>query len=334
MNRLAHCLDRILFRCEPAHSLGLLRLLLIAYLTTQVPDLVADVEAAGRLPREFMEPGLLLRLHPLPFPMPSHWIGGFQLVMIQLGVLAALGFLTRFSVLGFALGYAYLKAVQSAWGWHDHGPSLVVQILFVLPFLPGITSLSADNLRRRLFGSPSDVSFVSSMIGPPVPRWGVVLVMVLVATFYFASGFTKIRTSGLAWMDGHTLQFYMNGNSLSSRLQQYGTSPAVTESERWKDGVGLTHYLYGARPSPLAREMAESPALMAALSVATIVLELAYPLILVGGLVRATLLLSGMIFHLSIFLLMGIAFFPWVVVDFCLINWSAFRALGSSAGRS
>ncbi len=328
-------IDHWLFRSESPLCLGVLRLLLIAYLTTQVSDLVADVEAAAELPLQFMEPGLLLRWHPLPFPLPSRWVGGFQMVMVQLGVLAALGFLTRFTVLAFALGYAYLKAVQSAWGWHDHGPSLVVQVLLVSPFLPGITALSLDNLRRRMFRTGSgEGSLAGAVVGAPVPRWGVQLVLILVATFYFASGLAKVRTSGIEWMDGQTLTFYMSGNSLSSRLQQLGASPSVDPRDAWKDGVGLTHYLYGARPSSLARRMARVPWLMTGLSIATIVLELGYPLILAGGLVRALLLLSGMIFHLSIFLLMGIAFVPWVIIDFALINWGAFGRLFSRSPAS
>ncbi len=317
-------IDRWLFRLESPHCLGLLRILLVAFLTTQIADLVADVEAASDLPVEFMEPGPLLRWHPLPFPMPGHWVGGFQTVMVQLGVLASLGFLTRATLFLFAAGYAYLTAVQSAWGWHDHGPSLVVQVLLVAPFLPGITSLSIDNLRQHVFGRRGkDNSVGAAVVGAPVPRWGLQLVLVLVATFYFASGLAKVRTSGIEWMDGHTLSFYMSGNSVSSRVQQLGTLDSVADESRWKDGVGLTHYLYGARPSPLAKAMADIPALMIALSIATIVLELCYPLILAGGATRALLLLSGMTFHLSIFLMMGISFFPWVIIDFCLVDWPA-----------
>lgn len=328
MNTVVESIDRWLFTAESPVHLGLVRIFLIGYLTTQLPELVADAEAAGALPRAFMEPGILLAVHPLPFPFPSEWIGGLQTVMTQLGILAAAGFLTRLTTFLFAFGYAYLVAVQSAWGWHDHGPSLVVQVLLVLAFLPGITSLSLDNLRRRLFDKKSSPSsWMGAALGSPVPRWGSLLVLMLVATFYFASGAAKLRSSGLAWMDGHTLAFYMSGNSLSSRLQQLGTLPELDRDETWRDGVGLTHYLYGARPSALARRMAQSRPLMVGLSVATIVLETLYPLILVGGVVRALFLLSGVAFHLSILFLMGISFMPWVIIDLCMVNWRALRGV-------
>ncbi len=313
--------ERWLFRRQSPYCLGILRILLIGYLTTRIPQLIADVEVAAELPAEFMAPGILLRWHPLPFPFPARWIGGFQTVMMQLGILAALGLFTRATGLLFAVGYIYLEAIQSAWGWHDHGPSLVVQVVAVMPFLPGVDSLSLDLVWRRLFRPRRGQPLAAALIGAAAPRWGVQLVLVLVATFYFASGFAKLRISGVEWMDGQTLAFYMSGNSLSSHIQQIGTLPSVDAAERWRDGIGLTHYLYGARPVDLARRMAEIPALMVVLSVATIALELAFPLVLAGGALRTGLLLSGACFHLSIYYLMGISFFPWTVIDFAMIDW-------------
>lgn len=314
--------DRWLFGHGSPLCLGVLRILLIGYLTTCIPQLVADVEAAGELPAEFMAPGIVLRLHPLPFPLPVHWIGGFQTILMQLGLLAALGLFTRFTTFCFAFGYVYLEAVQSAWGWHDHGPSLVIQVLGVMPFLPGIDSLSLDRLWRRVFRGGSGEGLATALAGPPAPQWGVHLVLILVAMFYFASGFAKLRISGLDWLDGHTLSFYMSGNSLSSHVQQLGTMPSVGAEDRWRDGIGLTHYLYGARPSALARRMAEVPTLMASLSVATIALEVGFLLVLAGGVLRTGLLLAGAAFHVAIYFLMGISFIPWAILDFAMIDWS------------
>lgn len=328
--KLPNAADRWLFGHGSPLCLGVLRILLIGYLTTCIPQLVADVEAAGELPAEFMAPGVVLRWHPLPFPLPVHWIGGFQTVLMQVGLLASVGLFTRFTTFGFAFGYVYLEAVQSAWGWHDHGPSLVIQVVGVMPFLPGIDSLSLDRLWRRVFRGDGSVRMASALVGPTVPRWGVQLVLILVATFYFASGFAKLRISGLDWLDGHTLSFYMSGNSLSSRVQQLGTMSSVGSEDGWRDGIGLTHYLYGARPSGLARRMAEVPNLMAALSVATVALEVGFPLILAGGVLRTVLLLAGAAFHVAIYFLMGISFVPWAIIDFAMIDWSAAARMGAA----
>ncbi len=105
------------------------------------------------------------------------------------------------------------------------------------------------------------------LAGTPVPRWGTQLMLVLIVLLFFSAGVSKLRYSGLAWADGQTLSFYLDGGTglripdpesdgylAPNSTWRKGFSQFVTSehpTDLWKDGVGLEGYLYRARPEPL-----------------------------------------------------------------------------------
>lgn len=301
------------------HTLVLIRICLISYLTfIELPSRFLALDWAAEIAPEFMAPGRLLNLLPIPFPFPELHSATFHTIMIELGICAVLGLFTRFTLFFFTVGYMYLAAIESAWGWHDHGPSLVSQLLLVISLAPEIMRSHSiglgDGWDRR--DRPSFWHFQNSL---NVSRWGLQLVVVLVSLFYFTSGLSKIRYGGLEWLNGKTLQFYLEGHSNSRHLQQYGTDSTLAENFKWRDGFGIDHYIYGAASSQLSKTIAKKPEFLPILASGAVALELLYPTVLIGAPFTYIFFLSGAIFHVLIYFLMGIAFFPWIIINLCLL---------------
>ncbi|MCB0352200.1 MAG: HTTM domain-containing protein [Bdellovibrionales bacterium] len=302
--------------------LGLLRILLVGYLGTTLPHRFLVYHWSLEIPKAFYAPGMVLERFLWPFPLTEGSFLFFSALMHILVFMAGAGLFTRLSMTLFSVGYWYLAAIDSAWGWHDHGPSLVVQVLVVLSLSPGVNCLSLDQLLKHLRARSQSTR---ASLFQPVPRWGFQLILVLLSLFYFTSGFSKLRYGGLEWMNGKTLQFYLEGKSNSRHMQQYGSSPEVPEGEKWKDGFGLQYYIYGANPSPLAKRIAESPLACSMFAIGTIIFELGFIIVLFGGTLRPLLLFGGLVFHASVYFLMHISFMPWMVIEFSYLAWEFFR---------
>lgn len=302
----------------------LIRVFLIGYLLIDLPDHFMGLHGVGGLPEEFMARSFLVQKIPLPFPFPELHIDTYHTVMLELGCLVILGLFTRVALAIFTFGYAYLLGVESAWGWHDHGPSLIIQILAVLVIAPGLNCCSITNLwawaRRRIQFKNIEFDTRRDFIGAAQPLWGFFLICILVSTFYLASGTSKLRFGGFHWLNGQPLAFYLSGISRSNQLQQYGSRVVVPASERWRDGFGIDFYLYGANPSSLGKYIGADPLYRKVGACAATFFEILYPLMLFGGRFRFFMCLSAALFHLSVISLMGISFMPWVVLNFCLMG--------------
>jgi hypothetical protein len=324
MSRAVNAWDRFWFSPTGAAPIAALRVVLLGYLTAvRLPEEVGLLLYRNDWPKELMAPGVALRLSPLPFPFPLEHLNLFHTAMVLAGMCAAVGLATRPALLLFAVGYSYMKGVESAWGSFDHEPTIVVQLLFILVFAPGATAYSADRLIGWLVQRRGEegANLASAVAGSPVPRWGVQLVLVLVATMYCTAGVAKLRHGGIAWLDGSTLAFYMSGKSQSSRIQQYGGGADLPEARKWKDGFGLEFYILGARSSRLAEAMARRPSSFVLAAIGAVSLELLAPLILLGGAFRTGLLLGAAGMHLFIGHFLNISFLSWIVIDLVMIDW-------------
>lgn len=114
------------------------------------------------------------------------------------------------------------------------------------------------------------------------------LVVVTGAALLFLGGVSKLRNSGLRWMDGRTLAFYVSGSS-------------------------------GAWPW-LKRRIQSSPALAIALSVGTMVLELGCIVVLLVPELRLPTAIAAIGLHLGIWLTMAPKYFPSMP---CYVLWVA-----------
>ena len=310
-----------------------------------------------RRPPEFFDPPAVLAWLPLPPSEPV--VVAFGVVMLALGLLAAVGLLTRPALLLFGLGYLYLGVTIASWGYFPHSRLLPVQVLFILAFAPGSTAWSLDRLlrwwRQRRDGSGRDVrrdapSLRAALAGTPVPRWGTQLILVLIVLLFFSAGVSKLRYSGLAWADGQTLSFYLNGGTglripnpegngyLSpDSTWREGFSQFVASDDPtglWKDGVGLEGYLYRARPEPLGQFLASIPWAVTALSVFSLMFELASPLLLLGPFWRNLYLFGAVAFFVGIDLTLSVGFLGWIPICLTMIEWRWFSRFFAARGRT
>lgn len=241
--------------------------------------------------------------------------------VLVLIVLSVIGLATRPALLALALLGLFARSVEVSQGVFDHESSLTTQVLIVLAFAPGTNSISLEHLIRWWRAGRKDLL---GYLTAPYRRWGVLLIIGVLALTYTASGLSKLRFGGFGWLDGQTLGFYLRGLTAGETVYMVGGGPAT-----WRDDFGLEMYTYGNynfgnyHPSALAgvvEWMANTPAVMIALSVATVALELCGFLLFVPRL-RSVLLIGYIGMHSTIGLLMGLPFAEYQIVCFLLIEW-------------
>jgi hypothetical protein len=333
-------LHRFWFSLETPVTQPLLRIVLGAYtLIALLPGDLRRVRRDVHRPAEILDLSPTLNALPIPFPLPAELAPVFAVAMSVLGVMVTVGLLTRPALLAYVIGYTYIGAVFSVWGVYAHSRALPVQVFAILAFAPGTTAWSVDRLvaaARRRGGVRASIRSV--LAGPPVPRWGTQLVLVVIATLMFSAGLSKLRYSGLRWADGETLRFYLSGHTIDlpkpdgtgvmvfERTRRDGFSQLVGRRDvapevAWRDGVGLESYLYWVSPVPIGKWVNQWPWLIAAMSALTLAFEVTAPLLLVNRWLRNLYLLGGCGFLMGIYLTMGINFRVWMVVFLCAMDW-------------
>jgi hypothetical protein len=341
VSRLLQAVHRFWFApVEPAR-VAILRIVTCTYvLYTMLGRDLARLRNVGTRPLDFMDPPLAFNLIPIPFPLTGYAFLVFAGAMAAVGIMAAVGLFTRPALLLFALGYVWMGAAISSWGYVTHSRILPIHVLLILAFAPGAAAWSVDRLvtwgRGRMRGRRD--SLRSVLGGHPVPGWGAQLTVVLIAILLFAAGASKVRHAGFQWADGQTLGFYLAGGLTPNRFVHVPddverprtwrdafvhvvSRPGLTAEAAWKDGVGLDGYLYQASGTIIGRAIAERPSLLVGLSAFTLILELAAPLLLFGGLIRSVYLLLAASLFIGIWLAMGIAFHSWSAIILCLVDW-------------
>jgi hypothetical protein len=128
------------------------------------------------------------------------------------------------------------------------------------------------------------------------------LVLLFLVYSLFAAGVTKIRTGGLAWMDGQSLLYYLSHSDVT------------------RTSLGR----------PLRAFLLEHPTVVTGLSVGTILLEIGSLFALFITRLRWPLILCAWAFHVGIFLLMPPKYGPQMICYLMVAEWSIF----TSASRS
>ena len=239
------------------------------------------------------------------WPPPRAFVDHVELALWVTGLMAMVGLSTRLALLVLGALLTIVLGMQSGYGFFNHTVALPTQIILALVVLPGATAWSLDGLlHKRWQRFRRHASTMTSMTSTMVPRFGDVLVLVLVGVIYASAGVAKLRMGAGGWLNGETLSFY-----LSSRADtQYWLKDPVT-------GVVVAHS-YMSSPSVLALWMARTPPVCLLASWATLVVELIAPVcLLVGGRARVLWCASAFAFHLGIIALMGIPFGAWMWVD-------------------
>ena len=123
--------------------------------------------------------------------------------------------------------------------------------------------------------------------------WWVRLLAVLTVVTYVMAGVAKLRLAGVAWLDGDQLRNQIAIDNLRKAL-------------------------LGAGTAPLALPLLDHPAWFAPVSVATLVIELAAPVALVGNRLAVAWITLAWAFHVGVLLLMWIVF-PYPLLGFAFL---------------
>lgn len=324
LRRCADAWQRFWFQQAACGQLGLLRLALVTVLTWRyLHPIAAELGADAARPVALLAPSMATSLLPLPYPPPAGmapWLAG---ALLPCALVAALGVATRWSLALFTILAIYLLGGQSSWGTFNHDSMLTVQVLVILTVAPGSTAWSFDACWRHWRGrdpaTRGDSTLLRSLAGDAAPRWGLQLILVTLALLYCACGIAKLRHGGLGWLDGRTLATYL-GLTAPPGEQLFTADPTTPV---WRDGLGLDHHLYRCHRTALGGWLAQQPVLLALMASATVLLELAGPVLLRGGWWRNAYLVSVIAMHTVIGVLMGHPFTHFRLVCLLMLDWEA-----------
>jgi vitamin K-dependent gamma-carboxylase-like protein len=207
-------------------------------------------------------------------------------VSMAAGVLAVIGLFTRSSLFVYGLGYAFF--VSHAYSYADvhHREALYAMFVLALALSPAGDRLSIDALLRRRRAertggaAPADQSDMA--------MWPLRFLHVLLAMTYFSTGITKLLSGGLRWINGYTLQ-----NAIFS------------------DAIN--------RGIPLGIWLSHQHTLCILLSIGTILFEIFFFVSLFLPRLAPLFFLSGLLFHLGLYLTSGHPFFEHMLLNTTLL---------------
>ena len=214
VNKLVAAFDRFFGEPVDSRSLNLFRALYCGMLV------------CTHLPQMSRAESLYKSYFSVYFPTPLfEWLGLGQLplsvvrlsgVLLLIALLsAACGLFTRLALtlawISFFLFYGTVLGFEkpephaiSLYTYHYN--NIVLFVLFILSVSPGVSLWGIDGLRRRGWGWQSRSASPPAVLS--VPAWPTRLIKLILALAYFGSGATKLKTSGILWADGYTLQAY------------------------------------------------------------------------------------------------------------------------------
>jgi hypothetical protein len=271
-----------------------------------------DFSPWGRYSPVFWMPVPLFGVLGVPAFSPQT-IAWMQLAWKTALLLSAMGLVTRAAMpVAFVLG-TYLLGLPHNFGQTQHFDTLVIFATGALALSRAGDAWSIDALLAGRGGirAPADGSEYT---------WPIRFVQVAMAAIFFAAGISKLRHSGVEWIFSDNL-------ALLLRRQQYHISDGEPLT-RW--GIAVARHAWMAR----------------GLALASVSIEILFPLALVSAHARAVLVPAGLAMLVGIRALMGPTFeqfmlcyvfwVPWG--DGALLNaWrrtsAAFSALTSVAAR-
>jgi hypothetical protein len=298
--RVAAALDawsRYWFRDAPLLDLAMLRIIAVgtqfALMTLDPRYGMANLEAIGRLPREFYEPLPFLELVLLPVGQQALDLGTIKLLQMAAlasGFLALIGLATRIALPVFAVTTAIVQLWVVSHGDIHHPEAVMVVALCVLALSPAGGALSVDAwLRRRFAGShASEHGLAMSWEA----KWPILLVQWFFGLMYLSASCAKLAISDFQWGNGITLQYYMAMDGL-----------------RWNAPLGL----------PLSRmhEVALLGQWGILLFQSTFFLSMIFPKL------KLIYVPIGMVMHFTIYFMLGAPFWQWSALYLVFIPWTA-----------
>ncbi|MGH7930722.1 MAG: thiol-disulfide oxidoreductase DCC family protein [Candidatus Binatia bacterium] len=302
MGELVERWNRYWFRPAPLINLAICRILIVG---VQLSVLIGSdyhnynrlYELSG-LPDILYDPLPVLRVFLWPFGWmyrpPFEVLVATYGISLAAGVLALVGFKTRFSLSAFAVANLFLQSFSYSFHEYHHPEALMMIALSLLAIGPAGAVLSADDLWRRVRANSSRRRFAASanILGETsaFARWPLLQVQWLLALVYLAAATSKLGAAGFDWMNGYTLQYYILRDGL-----------------RWSDvGVWVAH----------------QSSLVWWSSWITILFEGTFFAVLIFPVLSWLYIPLGLAFHTGIYLTMGAFFFQFIVIYSVFIPWA------------
>ena len=222
--------------------------------------------------------------HLVTGPIPAALVVALWAACVLFAVGFTLGARYRLTGPAFGLLFLWVTSYRSSFGMIFHNDNMAVLQALAL----GLCPAAAEALSLDARGQPAPEDH--GRFG-----WPIKLLCAVTAATYVIAGVAKLRGAGLHWADGDVLRHYVAYDAV--RKQALGSiySPL---------GAWLAQYAW---PFP-------------AFSALTLLLELGAPLALAGGRVAVIWVLGVWGFHVSVLLLMAIAFpYPLTVGLLCFL---------------
>ena len=230
---------RYWFRPTPTIYLGIARIACVSCaLALMLPGPYGGFNYLGRfsqLPVVMYRPLLINRIVLLPLGPDFHLSATGTLAIFwmtfAIGVFALMGFRTNAALLLFTFGYTFLSAYKNSFGdFHQTEPVLLIT-MGALALAPLGRSLSLDAwIESRRHGSGS---WIGAGTWSPYAAWPLLLSQAFLALVYLDSGLQKLYFSGLDWMNGSTLGYYLVSDGVNRGSQLAGLLLAHPEFVRY-----------------------------------------------------------------------------------------------------
>jgi hypothetical protein len=279
MSALVRRVDGWLAAPAPADRLAVLRVLTSLFATGYLVVRLPAYEALTDAPSVRFEPVGVLAWLDSPLSAPV-WMALVAAALVA-GAASVAGAWFRVSGPAFAALLLIVTTYRSSWGQLLWFEALVVLHILIIGVAPSADDVAVDARRAR-----------------PAPRPGgdygfpIRLAAIVTVATYVLAGIAKLRLAGTDWMAGDTLRNHIAYSA--ARLE-----------------------LLGASPSPLAGPVMAHAALLAPMAVATVVIELAAPVALLGGWIRSLWVAAAWAMHAAIAAMMFVVFpYPLMLVAF------------------
>jgi predicted DCC family thiol-disulfide oxidoreductase YuxK/uncharacterized membrane protein YphA (DoxX/SURF4 family) len=261
----------------------------------------------SQLPNELYDP--LPILHLLIWPLGWTYRPSFEVleiiywITVGAGILALIGLKTRPSLFVFAIGNVFMQAFIYAFKEIHHPEALMLIALSILALSPAGRVLSVDDLQDRSSVAMRRLSFEDFNIfkeKSSFARWPLLLVQWLFSLIYFSAVFEKINQSGLDWVNGYTLQYYL-----------------MQDGFRWNIELGIW--------------LSQYHTVVWLISWLTVLWQGTFFLILIFPFLAYVYIPLGIGFHTTIYLTLGAPFFHWLALYAVFIPWA--RLIKGPLGR-
>ena len=242
-----------------------------------------DVAAWGELPDELWMPIPLFETLHVPKPAPGPlWV--VAAVWKAALVASCVGLFTRAATSVSAFLGLYILGLPHNFGLTDHANALEVWVLAIMALSKCGDALSLDRVMAR------------SKRRAPIPpsgeyTWPVRCVWLMFALIFFASGYSKLRTSGPAWITSENFARLMMREANTGLLAAWASA--------------LARHSWAVRT----------------LAAVTVALEISYPLTLVSQRARFAIVPGIFLIQVGILLTMGLAFYPFLICSLFWVPW-------------